>query len=207
MIGSQTIDTYLARLASRQPTPGGGAAGALHAAQAAALLAMVGRFTNGPRYADHEEMTGRITGRADELMPVALRLADDDESAFGAVIAAYRLPAGSEEEKTARSQAIQGAVTAAAGPPSELIHLAAELVRMGEELAEVSNPNVISDVAAASEAARAAVATARVTLEINISAIADRGAAEALRKEVEAADRVIEAAGSLTERVREKVTG
>ena len=47
MISSETINEYLARLASREPTPGGGAAAALHAAQGAALVAMVARYTTG----------------------------------------------------------------------------------------------------------------------------------------------------------------
>ena len=50
MIGSETISDYVARLASRQPTPGGGAAAALHAAQGAALVAMVARYTSGAKY-------------------------------------------------------------------------------------------------------------------------------------------------------------
>ena len=52
MIASQSVDRYLDRLASGDPTPGGGAAAALHAAQGAALVAMVARFTTGARFAD-----------------------------------------------------------------------------------------------------------------------------------------------------------
>ncbi|MFC6258090.1 cyclodeaminase/cyclohydrolase family protein, partial [Kocuria oceani] len=104
MIGSETLNDYLERLASREPTPGGGAAGALHAAQGAALIAMVARYTTGARYAQHEEESLRIAARADDIIPAALQLADDDEKAFAAVIAAYRLPSASAEDRAARSR-------------------------------------------------------------------------------------------------------
>lgn len=51
MIATEPIDRYLERLASREPTPGGGAVGALHAAQGAALIGMVARYTTGAGYA------------------------------------------------------------------------------------------------------------------------------------------------------------
>lgn len=53
MISSETVNDYLTKLASREPTPGGGAAAALHAAQAAALVAMVARYTTGGKYEEH----------------------------------------------------------------------------------------------------------------------------------------------------------
>ena len=100
MIGSETIGSYLDRLASHDPTPGGGAAGAVHAAQAAALIGMVARFTTGKRYVSYEQEVTEIRQSADDQAHAALQLADADESAFQQVIAAYRLPKGSAEEAT-----------------------------------------------------------------------------------------------------------
>ncbi|MEX5303904.1 cyclodeaminase/cyclohydrolase family protein [Kocuria sabuli] len=205
MIGSETLNDYLERLASREPTPGGGAAGALHAAQGAALIAMVARYTTGARYAEHEEESLRIAARADDMIPAALQLADDDEKAFAAVIAAYRLPSASDEDRAARSRAIQEATVAAAAPPRALIGLATEVVDLGRQLAEFSNPNVISDVAAASEAARAAIATALITLDMNINAITDERTRTEFRDELRHAHNAILAAQGVTDRVREKV--
>ncbi|MUN64939.1 formimidoyltetrahydrofolate cyclodeaminase [Kocuria sediminis] len=205
MIGSETLNDYLERLASREPTPGGGAAGALHAAQGAALIAMVARYTTGARYAQHEEESLRIAARADEIIPAALQLADDDEKAFAAVIAAYRLPSASDEDRAARSRAVQEATVAAAAPPRALIGLATEVVDLGRQLAEFSNPNVISDVAAASEAARAAIATALITLDMNINAITDERTRTEFRDELHHAHNAILAAQIVTDRVREKV--
>jgi formiminotetrahydrofolate cyclodeaminase len=49
----KTVETFLAELAARAPTPGGGATAAVHAAQAAALVAMVGRYSDTAKYAAH----------------------------------------------------------------------------------------------------------------------------------------------------------
>lgn len=205
MISSETIEGYLGRLAARQPTPGGGAAGALHAAQAAALIAMVARYTTGSKYADHATAVERIIAGADAAIPAAVRLADDDEEAFAAVIGAYGLPTGTEDHKAVRARAIQAALAEAAEPPRALINLAGQIIDLGHELAEVGNANVISDVAAAADAARAAAATARVTLEINIKAIQDTGIQDGLRADVVRAEEAIASADDLSGRVRKRV--
>jgi methenyltetrahydrofolate cyclohydrolase len=205
MISSETIDNYLGRLAARQSTPGGGAAGALHAAQGAALIAMVARYSTGPKYADDAEDIERIISSADGLIPAAVRISDDDEEAFAAVIAAYGLPGGSDDEKAARSRAVQEALARAAEPPRALIDLGEQIIALGHELAYIGNANVISDVAAASEAARAAIGTARITLEINIKAIKDTGLQDALRSDVLRADDAVASADDLSARVRKRV--
>jgi len=205
VIGSETIGTYLDRLASHDPTPGGGAAGALHAAQAAALIGMVARFTTGKRYLAYEAEVTEIRHCADEHAQAALQLADADESAFQQVIAAYRLPNGSEEESTGRTEAIQTALVAAAAPPQRLVDLAASVVALGERLAVFGNPSVISDVAAAAEAARAAAATARVNIEINLTGLTDADRAAPLHQSVAEADDVINAAEALASRVRQQI--
>lgn len=205
MTSSETINNYLHRLAARQPTPGGGAAGALHAAQGAALIAMVARYTTGPKYADDAEDVERIILAADGLIPAAVRIADDDEEAFAAVIAAYGLPGGSDEERANRSRAVQEALARAAEPPRSLIDVGEQIIALGHELAYVGNANVISDVAAAAEAARAAIATARITLDINIKAIKDTSLQDALQSDVLRAERAIESADDLAGRVRKRV--
>ncbi|MCT9624868.1 cyclodeaminase/cyclohydrolase family protein [Pseudarthrobacter equi] len=205
-IGAETISGYLARLASRQPTPGGGAAAALHAAQGAALVAMVARYTTGPKYAEHAALMERITGIADELATEALRLADSDEQVFQAVIDSYKLPADTEELKAAKSGAIQAALVQAAQTPAQLIKLAGSVVELATELGEVANPNVISDVAAAADAARAAATTARVNIDINLVAIKDPSVRSLLAEQTDGlADKVVAAADSLAARVRERI--
>jgi formiminotetrahydrofolate cyclodeaminase len=167
----ETIAGFLGQLAARVPAPGGGATAALHAAQAAALLAMVARYSDGPKY-DAELMTRAIT-EADGLRDEALTLAEADAAAFGAVAQAYRLPKSTAEEQAARSAAIVAATAGAAQPPADVIRLALLLVALAEDLLPAGNRNVITDVAAAAEAARAAAVTARLNVEVNLRGISD----------------------------------
>ena len=205
MIGTETIGGFLSRLSSREPTPGGGATGALHAAQAAALIGMVARYSTGAKYAAHAQDCAEIQARADALQEFGLELADADTAAFQGVIGAYQLPKASAEEAAARSRAIQDALVAAAAPPHRLVTLARDVVSLGERLADFANPNVISDVAAAAEAARAAAATARVNLDINLSGITDPERRASLEGAVAAADETIHAAEALSARVRKQI--
>jgi formiminotetrahydrofolate cyclodeaminase len=208
MISSETINDYLARLASREPTPGGGAAAALHAAQGAALVAMVARYTTGPKYEQHAELVTRITGSADALVAQALRLADADQQAFQGVIDAYKLPSGTDGLKAARTASIQDALILAAETPAQLIDVAGAVVDLATELFEVANANVISDVAAAVDAARAAATTARVNIDINVVAIKDTETRSRLAAQTDGLEeKVILAADSLVKRVRERILG
>ena len=125
----ETIGSFLTRLAARSATPGGGATGALQAAQAAGLLAMVARFSEGPRY--DTETVGRIRAAADGLIDESVELAAADEAAFGQVAAAYRLPKDTAEAQAARSGAIADASAGAARPPADLMAAATAAGRAG----------------------------------------------------------------------------
>ncbi|WP_219462309.1 cyclodeaminase/cyclohydrolase family protein, partial [Nonomuraea rhizosphaerae] len=167
MRDSKIVD-FLALLADRVPAPGGGATAALHAAQAAALLGMVARYTTGDKYAEHAGAVAEVTTETDTLRERALRLAEEDAAAFTAVTDAYRLPKGPE-----RSEAIAVALAGAAEPPARVAETAERLVALCELLLPIGNPNVITDVAAASEAGRAALTTARVNVEVNVGGLKD----------------------------------
>ncbi|MEU4377251.1 cyclodeaminase/cyclohydrolase family protein [Pseudonocardia alni] len=167
------MEQFLATLAERIPAPGGGATAAVHAAQAAALLGMVGRYSTGPRYAEHADVVEKVLVATDAARTAALGLADEDARAFTPVGAAYALPASTEAERAHRSDAIASGLVLAAGPPSAVIGLAGELMSWAGVLLPVANRSVITDVAAASEAARAAATTARLNVEVNLRGITD----------------------------------
>ena len=114
----ETLSAFLGQLAARAPAPGGGATAALHAAQSAALVAMVARYSNGARY--DAELMARILTETDMLRDKAVTLAEEDAAAFGAVSAAYRLPKETTEQQEARSAAIAEALIGAARPPAGL---------------------------------------------------------------------------------------
>lgn len=208
MISSETVSSYLSRLAAKQPTPGGGAAAALHAAQGAALVAMVARYTTGGKFEEHAGLVQRVTAEADRLIAQALDLAEADEEAFQGVIDAYKLPSGSDELKAARAAGIQAALVAAAETPARLVVLAAEVVGLATELFDVANANVISDIAAAADAARAAATTARVNIDINVVAVKDPEARALLARRTDGIEeKAVLAADALSARVRERILG
>ena len=127
-----TIAAFLDQLAARVPAPGGGATAALHAAQAAALLAMVARYSDGPGY-DAGFMQYIITD-ADRLREDALASAEADADAFAKVAEAYRLPRDTEAERAARSESISSALAGAAGPPADVVRTALLVVSRAGEL-------------------------------------------------------------------------
>lgn len=201
----QPIEEFLGSLADRVPAPGGGAVAALHAAQAAALLGMVARYSDGPAYAEHAAVIERVRTDADAVRAEALQIAEDDVAAFSAVGEAYRMPRGTEPEQTARSAAIAAALAGAVEPPIAVIAAAARLVLMAEQLAPVGNPNVITDVAAAAEATRAAALTSRVNIEVNLSGVTDDGGRERLTALAAGAETIAARAEAVTAAVREKI--
>ncbi len=198
-----TIAAFLDQLAARVPAPGGGATAALHAAQAAALLAMVARYSDGNRY--DAELTGRIVSEADELREDALALAEADASAFSAVAAAYRLPRETEQEQSARSASISAALSDAARPPADVVRTALLVIRLAEDLLPAGNRTMITDVAAAAEAARAAAVTARLVIEVNLRGITDPVLHGEYAETAAAADTVAARADQIVAAVRAQI--
>jgi methenyltetrahydrofolate cyclohydrolase len=200
----QTIGAFLDQLAARVPAPGGGATAALHAAQSAALLAMVARYSDSSRY--DAALMGRIIADADELRGEALMLAEADADAFRAVSDAYRRPRESAGEQAARSAAIAEALAGAARPPAGVIRVALTLTGIAQELLSAGNPNMITDVAAAAEAARAAAVTARAFIEVNLRGIKDLSVQQEFAAAAVLADQVTERAARIVAAVREEIS-
>jgi methenyltetrahydrofolate cyclohydrolase len=200
---TDTIDTFLEQLAARVPAPGGGATAALHAAQAAALLAMVARYSDSARYADHAEEIATITSTADRLRHNALGLAEEDAAAFTAVTEAYRLPKGTSDEAAARSEAIATSLVAAARVPAVVVAVADQVLGLAEQLLPIGNRTVVSDVAAAAEAARAAATTARVNVEVNLGGIKDPATRGELAAAIDTVDDLVLRAEKVTAAVRD----
>lgn len=184
-IDDQRLGSWLEGLASAAPAPGGGAAAALQVAVGAALVEMVCNLTIGkPRYAEHEATMVAALEQAGELRSQALLLADADAEAFLGVSRAYKLPKDTEEERAARTDAIQSALVTAADVPLRTAEAAADVIGLTERILEGANVNVISDVAVAASSARAGLEAAKINVEINLSAMADN------RERVEVAARL-----------------
>jgi formiminotetrahydrofolate cyclodeaminase len=176
-----TIEDWLTDLASELPAPGGGAAAGMSAAMAAALVSMVCNLTIGkPKFAEHEAVMREALADAERLRGEALQLAEDDAEAFSGVVAAYKLPKSSDEEKAARTAAIQAGLVEAAAVPLAVARVSAEVIKLSGRVLEGSNPNVLSDVAVAASAAKSALESAALNVDINVVAIKDPAERERL---------------------------
>lgn len=168
------VGEWLDELASAAPAPGGGAVAAMQAAMAAGLVSMVCNLTIGrPRYAAHEQTMREALEQSERHRREAVELAATDAEAFTAVTTAYRLPKGTDEEKAARSTAIQAALVTAADVPVRTARLATSVLDLARRIRPGANVNVLSDVAVAAVSARAALQSAAVNIEVNRAAMTD----------------------------------
>jgi methenyltetrahydrofolate cyclohydrolase len=166
-------------------------------------VAMVARYSDSAKFADHAEEIATVAATADRLRENALALAEEDAAAFTAVTQAYGLPKGTPDEAAARSEAIAQALVAAAHVPAIVIAVAEQVLSLAEQLLPIGNRNVISDVAAAAEAARAAATTARVNVEINLGGIKDPVIWGELAAVVDTVDDLVLRAEKVTAAVRD----
>lgn len=193
----QKIGSWLDELASAAPAPGGGAGAAMLAAIGAALIAMVCNLTIGkPRYAEHDELMRAALAAAEELRGRAVALAAADAAAFRAVSEAYQQ----------RDQvAIQAALIGAADVPMRTAAVAVAVIDLAGRVLAGANVNVISDIAVAASAARAALEAAAVNVEVNVAAMRDEGRRAALRTELDQHLPSGPVAGSIVAAVRARI--
>jgi formiminotetrahydrofolate cyclodeaminase len=182
-----TLASFLEELASGAATPGGGCASALSGALAAGLVAMVARNTAGnAAYADKAPAMSEIAGEADDLRSRLEELVDADAAAFEQVMAAFRLPKDTPEQRAERSRAIQDGYKAAVEPPVLVCRHALRVLELAALVAEQGSPNAVSDAGVAGLLAASALDGAALNVEINIGSIKDDGYrtahAEAIRE-------------------------
>ena len=178
----RTVHEFLAGLASADPTPGGGSASALAAAQGAALVAMVARLS--PR--DAPEAAAGAVERAERLRTVLSDLVEADAQAFDAVMAAYRLPKTTPEEQARRREAVQRALIAASEVPLQVSAHAVEVLQTAAGLVDRANPSTISDLGVAALLAEAGASGAEFNVVINARSIKDAAAASLRARAAEA---------------------
>lgn len=200
-----TISEWLERLASKTPSPGGGAVAALAAAVSAAQLSMVAVYTTGPKWADREsDMQNHILNLR-KLQQQSLSLADSDASAFAKVSQAYALPKDTDHEKAERTAEIQLALLDAVDPPVQTYQLSAKLLDVATDLMHRGNPNVLSDVAVGASMARASIESAEVNIEINMHAINDPETKQQISIHIENIIGLIQKADIIVETIRDKL--
>lgn len=186
-LGTLPIDQFLDLLASSSPTPGGGGIAALVGALAAGLISMVSNLTIGKeRYADVQDEVKELLARSEELRARLHSLIDEDARAYERVMAAYRLPRDTEEEKKARSARIQQATIEASRVPLETARECARVIDLAGPAARITNVQAIGDVIMAAYLAEAALKGAVDNIYINLRGVKDQEAVRELKEEAQA---------------------
>lgn len=192
-LAALSIDDFLDRLASAEPTPGGGALAALAGAMASAMLAMVCQLTVGrPRFATVESQVRDLLAELARCRLELISLADADADAYGQVAAAYRLPRGTDAEKQARTAAIQAALVGATEVPLQTMEAAAGVLRLAVQTAEVGNPTVLPDVSVATHLALAGLRGAQEQTRYNVASLTDSSRTSGFEQRMQATARAAE---------------
>ena len=163
------LQQYLDDLASAQPAPGGGSASALSGAMAAALASMVCRLTLGK--AGYEEARAEIEdilAQTEQARRRFTELLEEDITAYGRLSTSYKLPRGDDEERAARTRAIQENLAGAAEVPLEVVECAARLSQLLMRIAEIGNTSLLSDLTTAVSLARTASQGAAAMVQVNL---------------------------------------
>jgi len=195
----EPLECYVRDAAAGEPTPGGGSVSALVGALATGMSEMAANFTTGRRkFADVQDRIGACLQELEPAREKLLRLMQEDVDAYAAVGGAYAMPRGTDAEKALRDAAIQNALRKAMEAPLEVMRQCEVVARAAVELAEIANPNLITDVGVSAILAEAACAAAGLNVEVNLKYMKDETRVEATRPDVE---RLI----SETRRCRDKV--
>jgi len=168
------VDEFLSALASPTPTPGGGTAAAIAGAMGTALLMMVAGLEKTKSNTADEKAA--LMAAAAGLKPIRARLmslADDDAASFDAVMAAYRLPKASDQEKAARTHAIQAALRGATEIPLETLRACANALEHARVVADCGNRSAESDVGVAIGLLKAAARGAAANVRSNLGGLKD----------------------------------
>jgi methenyltetrahydrofolate cyclohydrolase len=185
-IKDKSIQIFLDELASKSATPGGGSVSALMGAQSAALTSMVCNLTIGkPKYAEVEVEMQALLQKSEALRKKLTGLIKADVDVFNRLMAAYGLPKETDEEKAARTEAIQTVLKAATEVPLECARACAEAIELSRCAAIKGNLGVISDAGAAVLAGYSGLKSAALNVYTNSESLKDRQFAEVKLDELE----------------------
>jgi formiminotetrahydrofolate cyclodeaminase len=178
-IKDNSLQNYLDTLASKSATPGGGSAAALMGAQAAALTSMVCNLTIGkPKYAEIEIEMQALLEKSEALREELTGMIKADVDVFNRLMATYGLPKETDDEKVARSAAIQLVLKDATEVPLACAKACAEVIILSRCAAEKGSSAVISDAGVAVMSGYAALKSAALNVYINAASLKDRDFAE-----------------------------
>lgn len=172
--------------ASESPAPGGGSISAYMGALGAALGAMVANLSSHKRgWDDRWEEFSNWAEKGKSYQTELIKLVDEDTNAFNKIMDAFSLPKKTDEEKAARQQAVQEATRYATEVPFKTMNLCYECMSVAKAMAEIGNPNSVTDAGVGALAARAGVMGAFLNVKINAAGLEDKAFAEKIIQEGE----------------------
>ena len=182
---NMTVEQFAMQTASNEPVPGGGSISALAGALAAALTEMVAGLTIGKtKYADVEEEMKKAVAPMHEICEHLLDDIKRDSESFDLYMQALTLPKETEEEKAARTKAMQDGLKAAVAVPLSVAKRAYEVMPYAEVMVTKGNKTAVTDALVATMMARTAVLGALFNVKINLESIKDEAFVEETAKEV-----------------------
>ena len=183
-LADMTVTQFVDTVASDAPAPGGGSVAALEGSIGAALTAMVANLTQGrKKYAEYAEYAAEVEKKGNELKARLLDVMDRDTEAFNVVSAAFGMPKATDEEKAARSAAIQEGLKGCTRTPMEMMELCADAIALAASLLERGfNDTSASDLGVAFLSLKSGMQGAWLNVLINIGSLKDRAFAEDCRK-------------------------
>lgn len=185
MLTNQKITVFLDKTASGTPVPGGGSVSALSAALGAGLTEMVANLTIAKKgYETVESEMKEIAEALQHLREKLVTEVDKDSNAYKDVLAAFKLPKNTEEEKKKRTEAIQDAMKNAARVPLGVAYDALQVMDLAEKAIRHGNRNAVSDGAVGTMMARTAVLGALFNVKINLASVKDKAFVAEMMREV-----------------------
>ena len=185
MLTNQKITAFIEKTASGTPVPGGGSVSALSAALGAGLAEMVANLTIAKKgYEAVEHEMKEIAETLQTLREKLVAEVDKDSNAYRDVLATFKLPKDTEQEKEQRAEAIQGAMKNAARVPLGVAYDALQVMDLAEKAIRNGNRNAVSDGAVGTMMARTAVLGALYNVKINLASVKDKAFVEDMMREV-----------------------
>ncbi len=184
MLVDLSVEEFSQVLGSDSPAPGGGSVAALSGTLGADLVSMVCRLSISKKgFESFESELEEIFDNAQALSKSLLKRIDLDTEAFNGVMAGFKMPKETDDEKAARRDAVQAAYKEAVQSPLGIARECLAVLTLAENLGGKSNPNTLSDLGVASQQAYAGLAGAIMNVNINLPSIKDRDFVDATLSE------------------------
>ena len=172
---SMTLTDFADETASESPAPGGGSISAYIGALGVSLATMVANLSSHKKgWDDQWETFSQWAEKGQYYKDELIKLVDADTAAFNKIMTAFGLPKGTDEEKSNRKMAIQEATKFAIEIPFKVMQLSFESMTLIKAMADIGNPNSVSDAGVGSLCARSAVMGAFMNVRINASGYDDK---------------------------------